>query len=101
MPRFSKPVHKISIWEIRRSLTKDAKSTQFSYNDLLAEWDRRRAAWRDRFLVLAGVLASMAAVASFAKDMGWLTPLITVDACSDDGLNESGIENAETVEPSQ
>lgn len=43
----------------------------------------------------------MAAVASFAKDIGWLTPLITVDACSDDGLNEAGIENAETVEPSQ
>jgi len=43
----------------------------------------------------------MAAMASFAKDMGWLTPFITVDACSDDGLNEAGIENTETVEPSQ
>ena len=51
--------------------------------------------------MLAGVLASMAAVASFAKDMGWLTPLITVDACSDDGLNEGGIESAEAVEPRQ
>ena len=42
-----------------------------------------------------------AAVASFAKDMGWLTPLITVDACSDEELNEAGIENAESGEPSQ
>ena len=40
----------------------------------------------------------MAAVASFAKDMGWLTPLITVDACSDDGLNEGGMESAEAVD---
>ena len=45
MPRFSKPLHKISIWEIRRSLTKEVEPTEFSYNALLAEWDRRRAAF--------------------------------------------------------
>ena len=42
-----------------------------------------------------------ATVASLATDMGWLAPLITVDACSDEELNEASIENAETGEPSQ
>ena len=101
MSHSRKPLHKLPIREIRRRLTEGAETTDFSYNGLLAEWDRRRAAWRDRLLVVAGVLASMAAVASFAKDMGWLTPLITIDACSDDGLNEGGIENAAAVEPRQ
>ena len=66
------PLHKIPLRDIKQHLEKVAKTTGFSYNDLLGEWDRRRGVTRDRWLIVAGVVGSLAAAASFAKSMGWL-----------------------------
>lgn len=50
MSHSRKPLHKLSIREIRWRLTEGAERTDFSYNGLLAEWDRRQAAWlADKF----------------------------------------------------
>ena len=66
------PLHKTPLRDIKEQLEKKAEHTCFSYNDLLKEWDRRRGVARDRWLIAAGVLGSLAAAASFAKSMGWL-----------------------------
>ena len=66
------PLHQLSIRNIKTVIRAMTPSTEFSYNDLLGEWDRRRAVWRDRFLMLAGLLTSLAAMASFFYTMGWL-----------------------------
>ena len=65
-------LHKIPVRDIKQRLEEEAKTTCFPYNDLLTEWDRRRGVARDRWLIAAGVLGSLAAAASFANSMGWL-----------------------------
>ena len=66
------PLHKIPLGDIKQRVEEQAETVSFSYNDYLKEWDRRRGVARDRWLIAAGVLGSLAAAASFAKSMGWL-----------------------------
>ncbi len=47
--------------KLRKLIEAAANNVQFSYNDLIAEVDRRRGVRRDRWLITAGVLTAIAA----------------------------------------